>query len=80
MLIGQGVTVRAVTCNDPARYLGTSGVPPKIQELNTAAGQCSGSTGGSDRGSDRGSASSSTKDSSTKNSTRSLLEKVGGRG
>jgi hypothetical protein len=37
------VTVRAVTCNNPARYLGTSGVPPGIQELNTAVGQCSGS-------------------------------------
>jgi hypothetical protein len=24
------VTVRAVTCNNPTRYLGTSGVPPRI--------------------------------------------------
>jgi hypothetical protein len=37
------VTVRAVTCNNPARYLGTSGVPPRIQELNTAVRQCSSS-------------------------------------
>jgi hypothetical protein len=37
------VTVKAVTCNNPARYLGTSGIPPRIQELNTAVGQCSGS-------------------------------------